>query len=47
MNDDRAERHETRMPHLDTHTSARDLRQALKDKGFHAIHAKLTGEPNG
>ena len=37
----------TRIPHLTSHTLAHDLRQALQYKGFYAIHAKLTGKPNG
>lgn len=36
-----------RISHLTPYVLARDLRQHLENKVFHAIHAKVTGEPNG
>jgi len=37
----------TCISHLTSHTLARDLRQALENKGILPNHAKVTGEPNG
>ena len=36
-----------RIAHSTPYVLARDLRQHLENKVFHAIHAKVTGEPNG